>query len=88
MKYNVSVYFVVIVFCLLFICLSFALFCFIPEMLAGIWQGSVNTCGLDQLMDDICVNVYDVHEPGMAKYIYKERKTQLKLEVKGKNRYI
>lgn len=43
----------------------------------------MNTCGLDQLMDDICVNVYNVHEPGMAKYIYKERKTQLKLEVKG-----
>ena len=43
----------------------------------------MNICGLNQSMDDIFDNVYNVHEPGMAKYIYKERKIQLKLEAKG-----
>lgn len=43
----------------------------------------MNICELNQSMDDICDNVYNVHEPGMAKYIYKGRKNQLKLEMKG-----
>lgn len=91
LKYNVSVFFFCCYF--LFVCYSFAcllaLFCFIPEIPAWNIVGSMNICGLSQSMDDIRDNLYDVHEPEMAKQIYEGRKSQLNLEVeRGEKTYL